>query len=225
MIEFQLTVYMCSHCTRVHNAAQDCLRHELDEHSISKEPSTSAASNSTAFLPPVTVSRSDNGILSGDHFDDRSMNAESSNQQFFFNHEQQPPTSTAPFTIVEKDDDMKPGELDGVNDGEEDGATPDSQRLVNRLEQLTSDQDHLTHADQTSSSKKLQRRRTIFTNQTNRAIGRTTKSPLQKPPSTSTVTKSAYSNRFRKSSNNDQRPCVECGKVRFTLVINLHNLL
>ena len=32
MIEFQLTVYMCSYCTRVHNAAQDCVRHELEEH-------------------------------------------------------------------------------------------------------------------------------------------------------------------------------------------------
>ena len=33
MIEFQLTIYMCSHCTRVHSAAQDCVRHEIDEHS------------------------------------------------------------------------------------------------------------------------------------------------------------------------------------------------
>ena len=33
MIEFQLTIYMCSHCTRVHNAAHECLQHELKEHS------------------------------------------------------------------------------------------------------------------------------------------------------------------------------------------------
>ena len=32
MIEFQLTIFMCSHCTRVHNAAQDCLQHEREEH-------------------------------------------------------------------------------------------------------------------------------------------------------------------------------------------------
>ena len=32
MIEFQLTIFMCSHCTRVHNAAHDCLRHEREDH-------------------------------------------------------------------------------------------------------------------------------------------------------------------------------------------------
>ena len=36
MIEFQLTVYMCSYCTRVHNVAQDCVRHEMEEHSATR---------------------------------------------------------------------------------------------------------------------------------------------------------------------------------------------
>ena len=40
MIEFQLTVYMCSYCTRVHNAAHDCVRHELEEHSTNITPMT-----------------------------------------------------------------------------------------------------------------------------------------------------------------------------------------
>ena len=33
MIEFQLTIYMCSYCTRVHNASEDCRQHEESEHS------------------------------------------------------------------------------------------------------------------------------------------------------------------------------------------------
>ena len=39
MIEFQVTVYMCSHCTRVHNAALDCLQHEQEEHGQTIGPS------------------------------------------------------------------------------------------------------------------------------------------------------------------------------------------
>ena len=42
MIEFQLTIYMCSYCTRVHNAAHDCVRHELEEHLTDNTPKPSA---------------------------------------------------------------------------------------------------------------------------------------------------------------------------------------
>ena len=41
MIEFQLTVYMCSYCTCVYNAAQVCVRHELKEHSPNKASAVS----------------------------------------------------------------------------------------------------------------------------------------------------------------------------------------
>ena len=41
MIEFHLIIFMCSHCTRVHNAAQDCLQHEREEHAeLVATPST-----------------------------------------------------------------------------------------------------------------------------------------------------------------------------------------
>ena len=50
MIEFNLVIYMCSHCTRVHNAAQDCLRHELDEHATAN-----------ASRKNTTVDRAENG--------------------------------------------------------------------------------------------------------------------------------------------------------------------
>ena len=56
MIEFQLTIYMCSHCTRVHNAPQECLRHEIDDHSpkeiVHQPPTTSTAD-------PITSSTTD----------------------------------------------------------------------------------------------------------------------------------------------------------------------
>ena len=42
MIEFQLTIYMCSYCTRVHNAAHDCVRHELEEHATTNTPKSTA---------------------------------------------------------------------------------------------------------------------------------------------------------------------------------------
>ena len=48
MLEFQLTIYMCSHCTRIHNAAHDCLRHELEEH---RAMTTAAPETIPAKLP------------------------------------------------------------------------------------------------------------------------------------------------------------------------------
>ena len=54
MIEFQLTVYMCSYCTRVHNAAHDCVRHELEEHSTPSTPKTLEPSTSST-LPLFTI--------------------------------------------------------------------------------------------------------------------------------------------------------------------------
>ena len=62
MIEFQLTIYMCSHCTRVHNAAQECLQHELSEHTAKivstpepvLQPTTQHQSTPSAFSPNAT---------------------------------------------------------------------------------------------------------------------------------------------------------------------------
>ena len=54
MIEFQLTVYMCSHCTRVHNAAQDCVHHELEEHSTSLTASFTAENVEQSTTSPST---------------------------------------------------------------------------------------------------------------------------------------------------------------------------
>ena len=45
MIEFQLTIYMCSHCTRVHNDSQDCVRHEIDEHAANSTKITESIEN------------------------------------------------------------------------------------------------------------------------------------------------------------------------------------
>ena len=81
MIEFQLTIYMCSHCTRVHNAAHDCVFHELEEH----PPSTGLSEVTTAV-------NHHQALESFREVDDP----------------REPSTSSAPlpFTII--DDDVKP---------------------------------------------------------------------------------------------------------------------
>ena len=52
MIEFQLTIFMCSHCTRVHNAAHECLQHEQQEHPPTSVVASSAA-ESKIIRPPA----------------------------------------------------------------------------------------------------------------------------------------------------------------------------
>ena len=59
MIEFQLTIYMCSHCTRVHNAAQDCLRHELDDH----PPPTAYNTMNTSETPKAKFTTAERGEI------------------------------------------------------------------------------------------------------------------------------------------------------------------
>ena len=60
MIEFQLTIYMCSHCTRVHNDPRECLRHEIDEHSpneIIRQPAATLSTNGDPIKPPTDTSQ------------------------------------------------------------------------------------------------------------------------------------------------------------------------
>ena len=57
MIEFQLTVYMCSYCTRVHNAAHSCIAHEMEEHDdmVTKKTSTAVANDPRSQLPTTSA--------------------------------------------------------------------------------------------------------------------------------------------------------------------------
>ena len=51
MIEFNLTIYMCSYCTRVHNAAHECLQHELIEH----PPTVQCPPPAAVTSPPTPI--------------------------------------------------------------------------------------------------------------------------------------------------------------------------